>query len=213
MTEHPKTSIGIVYHSGFGHTAALARAVAEGALTVPGVRARLIFAEDAASDPAQLDDDDALVFGCPTYMAGPSARFKEFIDASSGIWSRQGWKDKLAAGFTNSGGYSGDKLNTLVQLMLFAMQHGMIWVGLGLPDGGRASTSSATDLNRLGSYAGAMAKSDVDQGMEGTPASDLDTAAALGLRVAQAALRWQGDGHPVNRVLDPGSPSVKKAAK
>lgn len=207
------TSVGIVYHSGFGHTAALARAVAEGALTVPGISGRLIFAEDAASDPAQLDHYEALVFGCPTYMAGPSAGFKEFIDATSGIWLQQGWKDKLAAGFTNSGGYSGDKLNTLVQLMLFGMQHGMIWVGLGLPDGGNASTSSSADLNRLGSYAGAMAQSDVDQGMEGTPASDLDTAAALGRRVAQAALRWQHIDDAPDEVLDPGPHSSKKVSK
>ncbi|TNC29192.1 flavodoxin family protein [Amycolatopsis alkalitolerans] len=183
------TSVGIVYHSGFGHTAALARAVAEGVVTVPGTSARMVFAEDAAGDPHQLDGYDALVLGCPTYMAGPSAGFKEFMDATSGIWLKQGWKDKLAAGFTNSGGYSGDKLNTLVQLMLFAMQHGMVWVGLGLPDGG--STSASAGLNRLGSYAGAMAKSDVDLGMDGTPESDVATAEALGRRVALAALRWR----------------------
>ncbi|KAA9157751.1 flavodoxin family protein [Amycolatopsis acidicola] len=188
------TSIGIVYHSGFGHTAALARAVAEGAAAVPGTSARMVFAEDAAADPAQLDGFDALVFGCPTYMAGPSAGFKEFIDATSGIWLKQRWKDKIGAGFTNSGGYSGDKLNTLVQLMLFAMQHGMVWVGLGLPDGGSSSTSTADNVNRLGSYAGAMAKSDVDLGIEGIPESDVATAEALGNRVALAAHRWRQSG-------------------
>ncbi|GAA1826729.1 flavodoxin family protein [Pseudonocardia ailaonensis] len=185
------TSVGIVYHSGFGHTAALARAVGEGALSVPGTAARLVFAEDAARDPDALGAYDALVLGCPTYMAGPSAPFKEFLDATSAIWLRQGWKDKLAAGFTTSGGYSGDKLSTLTQLMLFAMQHGMVWVGLGLPDGGGSGTAPPDSLNRLGAYAGAMAKSDTDLGLEGTHDSDVATAAALGRRVAVCAQRWQ----------------------
>lgn len=196
------TSVGVVYHSGFGHTAALARAAGEGALGVPGTTARLVFAEDAARDPHALDPYDALILGCPTYMAGPSAGFKEFLDATSGIWLQQGWKDKLAAGFTNSGGYSGDKLNTLVQLMLFAMQHGMVWVGLGLPDGGGASTATPDSANRLGSYAGAMAKSDVDLGLEGIHDSDLATAAALGRRVAVAAQRWRRDTDVLASVPD-----------
>jgi NAD(P)H dehydrogenase (quinone) len=183
-------SIAIVYHSGFGHTAAQARAVGEGVLRVSGIDVGMTFAEDAASDPHILDSADAFIFGCPTYMGSASAGFKEFMDATSGIWLAQGWKDRLAAGFTNSGGHSGDKLNTLVQLMLFAMQHGMIWTGLGLLDGHNATTGSAQHLNRLGAYAGAMAQSNVDQGLEGMLASDLDTASALGERVAKAVLRW-----------------------
>jgi len=38
----------------------------------------------------------------------------------------QRWKDKVAAGFTNSASQSGDKLSTLFQLNVFAMQMGMI---------------------------------------------------------------------------------------
>ncbi|MCE0765448.1 flavodoxin family protein [Pseudonocardia kujensis] len=202
------TSVGIVYHSGFGHTATLARAVGEGALTVPGTTARLVFAEDAARDPNVLDPYDALVLGCPTYMAGPSAPFKAFLDATSEIWLRQGWKDKLAAGFTNSGGYSGDKLSTLVQLMLFAMQHGMVWVGLGLPDGGGSGSAPPDSLNRLGGYAGAMAKSDTDLGLEGTPDSDVATAAALGRRVAVCAQRWER-----RPAVSPTAPQVERTAR
>lgn len=185
-------TVTIVYHSGFGHTAAQARAVCEGALEVPGVESRMIFAEDAARDVALLADADAIIFGAPTYMAGASAQFKAFMDATGAVWGRGGWKDKLAAGFTNSGGYSGDKLNTLVQLMLFAMQHRMVWVGLGLPDGNASSEGSEDSLNRLGAYAGAMAQSNVDQGLDGMRDSDLATARVLGRRVAEAAVRWSG---------------------
>ncbi|MCZ7653449.1 MAG: flavodoxin family protein, partial [Rhodocyclaceae bacterium] len=100
------------------------------------------------------------------------------------------WKDKLAAGFTNSGSQSGDKLNSLIQLMVFANQHGMLWASLGLMPGNNNSKGSVDDLNRLGSYSGAMSQSNVDQGAEGMLESDLKTAAHLGRRVAEAALRY-----------------------
>jgi NAD(P)H dehydrogenase (quinone) len=183
--------IVVVYHSGFGHTAAQARAVGEGCLRVGGAGAEMMFCEDAEEQLDRLTAADALIFGAPTYMGSASAPFKRFMDATSGLWLRQTWKDKVASGFTNSGGHSGDKLNTLVQLMLFSMQHGMVWVGLGLPDGNNSSATSVDNVNRLGAYAGAMAQSNVDQGLEGMVASDLETAKLLGERVALAAGRWR----------------------
>jgi hypothetical protein len=129
------TGIVIVHHSGYGHTHVQAQAVLRGAAGVPGVTAQLLAVEALADAGGEgwsaLDAADAIIFGAPTYMAGPSAQFKAFLDATSGRWADQRWKDKLAAGFTNSAGMNGDKLATLQQLALFAMQHGMVWVGLG----------------------------------------------------------------------------------
>lgn len=185
--------IAIVYHSGYGHTARQAEAVARGARAVPDVVAELVKAEDVEGRWSDLDKADAVVFGAPTYMGGVSAPFKAFMDASSKVWATQNWKDKLAAGFTNSASQSGDKLNTLVQLSVFAAQHGMVWVGLGLLPGNNSSTGSVEDLNRLGSFLGAMAQSNADQGPEqGPPPADLKTAEHLGERVARAAIRWRG---------------------
>ena len=57
------------------------------------------------------------------------------MDKTSQFWANQPWKDKLAAAFTNSGSQHGDKLNTLVSILVFAAQHGMNWINLGLlPD-------------------------------------------------------------------------------
>jgi NAD(P)H dehydrogenase (quinone) len=68
----------------------------------------------------------------------------------------------------------------------------MVWVGLGLLPGNNSSTGSPEDLNRLGSFLGAMAQSNADQGPEhGPTAADLRTAEHLGRRVAEAAARWQ----------------------
>ena len=190
--------VAIAYHSGFGHTEVLAQAVAAGVENA-GARVSLTSVGDPQSiNWDELAEADAIIFGTPTYMGSVSAPFKAFMDASSKIWAQQGWKDKLAAGFTNSSSQSGDKLNTLIQLSVYAASHSMNWISLGLMPGNNSSQGCTTDLNRLGSFLGAMAQSNADQGPELTPPqSDRDTAQALGERVAAAAQRWQLK-HPCN---------------
>jgi multimeric flavodoxin WrbA len=187
---HIVSHIAIVYHSGYGHTARQAASVLEGVQNVAGAQGAL-YAVDQLGEAewAALDQADALIFGAPTYMGSVSAPFKAFMDASSKVWFTQGWKDKLAAGFTNSASQSGDKLNSLVQLAVFAAQHGMVWVSLGLMPGNNSSKGSVEDLNRIGSYLGAMAQSNADQGADAMLASDLATARHLGERVASMAAR------------------------
>ena len=187
------TTVAVVYHSGYGHTAEVAKAVARGAAGVDGIDTRLVRVEDIEKHWQDLDEADAIVFGAPTYMGSASAPFKAFMDASSKVWMKQGWKDKIAAGFTHSGSQGGDKYNTITQLFTLAMQHGMIWVGLGLMPGNNSSKGSVTDLNRLGSSTGSLTQSNVDQGAEAIPASDLKTAEHLGKRVALVTLQFVGE--------------------
>ena len=170
----------VVYHSGWGHTKAQAESVLKGLSSVSGVQASILTSDEAIKDFTPLNEADGIVFGCPTYMGGVSAQFKTFIDAASKIWFQQGWKNKLAAGFTNSQGPSGDKLSTLSQLWINAMQHGMIWVGTGMMPG--------AEINRLSSYTGAMAQS--PQGDPTPIEADLKTAELFGQRVGEAAVRW-----------------------
>jgi NAD(P)H dehydrogenase (quinone) len=183
------TAIAIVYHSAGGRTKALAEAVARGVEAEGGTTVSLHAVPDV--DHAVLIGADAIIFGCPTYMGSASAPFKAFMDGTSTIWALQGWRDKLAAAFTHSAAPSGDKLGTLTQLAVFAAQHGMMWIGLGLPPtyagvGGEAD--EASDTNRLGSHLGAMAQS--PPGVRSVPDSDLATAEHLGRRVALAVRRW-----------------------
>ncbi len=184
----------VVFHSGYGHTARQADAVAEGAGAVEGIECHLIPAGDLSADAPsweKLDRADAIVMGCPTYMGSASAELKAFMEQSSGRWQEQRWADKLAAGFTNSGSQNGDKQNTLVQLLTFAAQHGMLWVNLNQLPGNNSSTGSVEDLNRLGASLGAMAQSNVDEGPESGPtAADLESARGLGRRVGECVLRW-----------------------
>jgi multimeric flavodoxin WrbA len=175
--------ISIVYDSGHGHTARQAEAVAAGARRTPGAEVRLIAVASGDIPWATLAESDAIVFGSPTYNGSVSARLKQFMeDSTRPAWAPQAWRNKVAAGFTNSGALHGDKLNSLIGLALFAAQHGMVWVGLDLFPG-----KTAEDRNRIGGWLGAMAQSD-DAAPEVTPpASDLDTAAHLGQRVAELA--------------------------
>ena len=78
---------------------------------------------------ARLDASDAIIFGLPTLMGSVAAVYKSFLEWAFAPWRQQRRKDKVAAGFTNSAAQSGDKLNTLFDLAMFAAQMGMIWVG------------------------------------------------------------------------------------
>jgi NAD(P)H dehydrogenase (quinone) len=186
------TTLSIIYFSGSGHTATLAEAVKIGAATVEGVQTNLVAinGDDIVNGRYRnedvmrtLDGSDAIVFGSPTFMGGPAAQFKAFADASVSRWSVQGWRDKLAAGFTTSGALSGDKFSTLEYFHTLAMQHGMVWIGLGeLP-------AQANGVNRLGSWGGAMAQASDNNGE--IVAEDKLTGEALGRRVAAFAARLQ----------------------
>jgi NAD(P)H dehydrogenase (quinone) len=187
----------IVHHSGYGHTARQAEAVAEGVRRIDGVECIELPVADLEHADAggwrHLDHAGAIVFGSPTYMGGPSAAMKAFMEATSARWLEQKWADKLAAGFTNSGSQNGDKQNTLIAFATLAAQHGMVWINLNLLPGYNSSTGSPEDLNRLGASLGAMAQSNIDQGPEDCPPeADLETARRLGERVAACCLRWHG---------------------
>ena len=184
------TLVAIAYHSGFGHTKKVAEFVEQGASSVEGIQTRLINVEEITDKPESLNDADAIIFGTPTYMGSVSAPFKAFMDASSKVWFAQGWKDKVAAGFTNSHSMSGDKLNTLIQLTVFSAQHGMIWVGQGESNGSPEGEPGKSDaINRIGSYLGAMAQSENASSDVTPPEGDLETAKRLGQRVAEITKR------------------------
>ena len=186
----PRTpSVAVAFHSGAGHTARMATAVADGAASLPGAQATLV-PVDALDDDAwaALDGADAIVFGAPTHIGAPSAPFAAFAAATQSRWVEDRWRDKVAAGFTNSGTIAGDKLNSLQTFAILAAQHGMVWVGLDLKAGWATSDGSPDELNRLGSWLGAMSHSPLDLGPDLAPRdSDLRTAAHLGRRVARIA--------------------------
>jgi multimeric flavodoxin WrbA len=181
------SKIVIVYHSGYGHTQKVAEAVAEGS----GGALLAIDAEGQlpAGGWEQLATAHTIVFGSPTYMGGPSWQFKKFAEASSKVWFTLGWKDKLAAGFTNSATLNGDKFSTLSYLFTLSQQHGMFWVGMGM-HGPNAKRHTRDDLNHLGGYSGLITATPSDASTDEMVPGDLATARAFGQRIAQASTRF-----------------------
>ena len=177
-------SVAIVYHSPYGHTAKVANHIAEGVKKV-GVQVHLMNVEHVDWDV--LDQADAMIFGCPTYMGSLTSALKLFMEQSSKRWLARTWQGKLAAGFTNGGGLSGDKLAVLQQINLFAMQHGMLWAGLPLMPTGR----NATDLNRMSSFLGLMTQSDNAPVEVTPPIGDIETAIWFGEYIALLLNRYK----------------------
>ena len=176
----------IVYHSGYGHTVRMATAVAEGA----GTDSVLVAIDPEGNIPEDawqtLADADAIVFGSPTYMGGPSWQFKKFADASSKPWFEGAWQNKIFGGFTNSASINGDKLNTLEYFFLLSGQHAGIWVGLDIKPA-NVKASKRDDLNRMGSYIAPMAQTPADASPEEMSSGDLETARLYGARVTLIA--------------------------
>ena len=185
------TTVAIVYFSSTGNTKLMAEAIAQGAGSVDKTTTKVfrITGEQITEGRWQDDDviealtqSDAIVIGSPTYMGGVAAQVKAFIDAAGAVWQSQGWKNKIAGGFTHSGSPSGDKQGTLLYLATHAAQHSMIWVGSG------EMPNPETGVNRMGAFLGAMGhgheESSVDPG-------DLKFSQLYGQRIAKATHAWK----------------------
>ncbi len=188
--------VAIVYFSGYGHTKKQAEAVAAGVAATDGASVESI-AINAEGDIGEADWDklaaaDAIIFGAPTYMGGVPWQFKKFADTSSKVWFSQIWRDKVAAGFTNSASMNGDKGSTVSYLITFALQHCMVWIGNDLlPSNSKAAVRD--DVNFLGSFSGLLAQSPSDSSPEEGPRpGDLATAKLFGQRVAGYAVKTRG---------------------
>ena len=197
-------TVSVIYHSGMGHTKKMAEAVVKGAESVSDARVNLLAIDGKdikngrwKNDEVlgKLDASDAIIFGSPTYMGSVSGQTKAFIDATSERWIKQTWRDKVAAGFSVSGGPSGDKFNTLVTFATLAMQQGMIWVGLGV------TPYNDEGLNRLSFYFGAAGQAGQEPPDEAPNDHDKKTGEHLGRRVAELTRKIRGNRAP------PGGPS------
>ncbi|WP_375175801.1 flavodoxin family protein [Pseudooceanicola sp.] len=177
--------IAIAYFSGSGAIARSTTLIADAAQQAGQEVAMIDVMEMTAEDWATLERADAILFGTPTYMGGPAAGFKAFMDATGDdIWLDRKWRDKIAAAFTAGVNTAGDKLAALQSLNVFAMQHGMIWVGqevIGAP-----VFKENEGLNLSGTFLGLAVNANTKGLTEGCEAS----AALFGKRLAEATTRW-----------------------
>ena len=101
MTVAPMTGpkVAIAYFSGSGAITRTARLIAEAARG-EGAAADLVDVTQMTPETWDIiHAADAIAFGTPTYMGGPAAGFKAFMDDTGDtIWLDRMWADKLAAG-------------------------------------------------------------------------------------------------------------------
>ena len=181
--------VAVVYHSAHGHTAFIAQQVVEGLQSVMGVEASLLEAGELTGSPERLLDFDGLIWGSPTYLGGVSGVFKSFMDATGKLWRHQQLKGKLAAGFTVSSLPAGDKQSTLLSMVVFSMQHGMLWAGNPVMPEQHAGIPYDQAANRLGSWTGLMAQAGHNAPAHEFAPGDVKTARMFGANFATALLR------------------------
>jgi NAD(P)H dehydrogenase (quinone) len=111
----------ITYYSESGHTALMAKAVADGVQKVPSVEFRLLTIEETSND--DLRWADAIIVGSPVHSGNIAAAVQEFI--RSWPFQEGDLKDKIGAVFVTGGGISaGEELaqmNLIHTLMVFNM--------------------------------------------------------------------------------------------
>ena len=183
------SKIAVVYHSAHGHTRHIATHVAEGARGIAGTEAHLLQADDLVGRPDDLVAYDGLILGSPTYLGGVSGPFKSFMDATGRLWQTQRLKGKLAAGFTVSSLPSGDKQSTLLSMFVFAMQHGMLWVGNPILPEQHAGVPHDQAANHLGSWSGLMAQAGHAAPADSFVPGDIRTAVIFGRHFAETLHR------------------------
>jgi NAD(P)H dehydrogenase (quinone) len=182
--------IVIPYYSASGHTKALAEAILEGVKSINKNASLINISEITEKDWEALQSAEGIIFGSPTYVGGVAGAFKVFLDDSSSyksFWVNQVLVDKMAAAFTVATYPSGDKLSTLMQLAIFAAQHGMIWVNnAGV---GNKVSPEEKSINACGSWLGLMATSIPDK-TKLISETDKSDAFHFGKRFAESVARW-----------------------
>ena len=137
-----KVKILVVYHSRGGHTAALAKSVAEGAKK--NQHAEVTVKTVAEVKCAELLATDALIVGSPVYWSNMAGEVKSFFDR----WTTEcqmlppafPMKDKIGAAFVTGGEVSSGKEVALLTIIAAMLGNRMIVVSEGQALGATATT-------------------------------------------------------------------------
>jgi NAD(P)H dehydrogenase (quinone) len=149
----------VLYYSRSGHTASMARLVAEGVESVPGTEARVRSVPPVsdglgATTPAVPDQGDpyasqadlagcaGLILGSPTRFGNMAAPLKHFIDQSGESWQNGALIGKPAAAFTSTGSLHGGQESTLLTMLLPLLHHGMLISGIPYRESALFTTSA-----------------------------------------------------------------------
>jgi NAD(P)H dehydrogenase (quinone) len=141
------SKILVLYYSTYGHTEAMAYAIAEGAReagaqadvkrvpeTAPAEVARSAgfkLDQDAPiATIAELEHYDAIVIGTGTRFGRISSQMASFLDQAGGLWARGALNGKVGAAFTSTASQHGGQETTLFSIITNLLHFGMTIVGL-----------------------------------------------------------------------------------
>lgn len=162
----------VVYYSKTGHTAAMARAVAEGAKKTKAAETMIKTVSEV--NCAELLAADALIVGSPVYWSNMAGEVKSFFDR----WTTEckvlppdfQMRDKVGAAFVTAGDVSSGKEVTLLTILAAMIGNRMIVLSEGQALGATATTGD---------------------GKSPLESKDLEEGRRLGERVAQVALTFK----------------------
>src|SRR5690554_6789362 len=141
-------NILVLYYSMYGHIETMAKAVAEGAASVPGCTVDIKRVPDLVSDEVleksgaktdqaapiclveELANYDAIIFGTPTRFGNMCAQMRNFLDQTGGLWVQGKLVGKVGSAFTSSASQHGGQETTLTSFHTTMLHHGMIVVGV-----------------------------------------------------------------------------------
>lgn len=189
----------VLFYSHHGSVEKLARKLAQGIESVPGVSARLrtvpkvatvIDAPQTAipsSGPPYVELSDleqccGLALGSPVRFGNMAAPLKYFIDSTAAQWLSGALCGKPAAVFTSSASMHGGQETTLLSMMLPLLHHGMLMVGLPYTEPGLNETTGGGSPYGASHVAGKESRIDLS-------AIEDKLAFALGARLAKTALK------------------------
>ena len=192
----------VLFYSHSGSVQQLARHIARGIDSVPGMTARLrtvpkvatvttLAAPDIPSDGApyvtatDLAECVGLALGSPTRFGNMAAPLKFFLDGTGAEWMRGTLTGKPACVFTSTATMHGGNESTLLTMMLPLLHHGMLIVGI--PYSEAALTSTAEGGTPYG--ASHVAGTANDRAVSDT---EKQLAFALGKRLAGTAKKLAG---------------------
>ncbi len=142
----------VVFYSMYGHIAAMAEAVAEGAREVPGadvvlrrvpetlppdvlekmgaVEAQKQLAHIPVCTVEELAQADAVIFGTPTRFGNMCGQMRQFLDATGQLWLKGSLVGKVGSVFTGSATQHGGQESTILSFHITLLHQGMVVVGL-----------------------------------------------------------------------------------
>ena len=137
----------VLFYSHSGSVLELARHIARGVDSVPGMAARVrtvpkvaaattIASPDVPAEGApyvtatDLAECVGLALGSPTRFGNMAAPLKYFLDGTGGEWMRGTLTGKPACVFTSTSTMHGGNESTLLSMMLPLLHHGMLIVGI-----------------------------------------------------------------------------------